>query len=159
LRQREPRRHRRRRRSSRAARSPRGAAHDARVDSYAGRHGRARPEHSRPRATPRHAAQRRADSMKRLKALLVALALAGCVFRQTDVPRYFRPDSKGLSPEPTLQDAAPARTIRLRAVRARPLLRERIVWRTSTEYGMYEQRRWSDLPEAYVEQAIASALR
>jgi ABC-type uncharacterized transport system auxiliary subunit len=49
--------------------------------------------------------------------------------------------------------------IRLRAVRARPFLRERIVWRTPTEYGMYEQRRWSELPEAYVERAIASALR
>jgi ABC-type uncharacterized transport system auxiliary subunit len=97
--------------------------------------------------------------MKRLKALLVSIALAGCVFRQSDAPRYFRPDSLALSPEPTRQDAAPARTIRLRAVRARPLLRERIVWRTPTEYGMYEQRRWSDLPEAYVEQAIASALR
>jgi len=38
-------------------------------------------------------------------------------------------------------------------------LRERIVWRTPTEYGMYEQRRWSELPEAYVERALASALQ
>jgi len=92
-------------------------------------------------------------------ALLVFVALAGCVFRQSDAPRFFRPDSVALSPDPVLGDAATARTIRLRAVRARPFLRERIVWRTPTEYGTYEQRRWSELPEAYVERAIASALR
>jgi len=97
--------------------------------------------------------------MKRPGAWLVSIALAGCVFRQTEAPRYFRPDSAALSPEAALDDGAPARTIRLRAVRARPFLRERIVWRAPGEYGMYEQRRWSELPEAYVERAIASALR
>jgi ABC-type uncharacterized transport system auxiliary subunit len=97
--------------------------------------------------------------MMRPGALLAFIALAGCVFRQSDAPRYFRPDSLALSPEPALGDRAPARTIRLRGVRARPFLRERIVWRTPTEYGMYEQRRWSELPEAYVERAIASALK
>jgi ABC-type uncharacterized transport system auxiliary subunit len=97
--------------------------------------------------------------MMRPGALLVFIALAGCVFRQSDAPRYFRPDSLALSPEPALGDGVPARMIRLRAVRARPFLRERIVWRTPTEYGMYEQRRWSELPEAYVERAIALALR
>jgi uncharacterized lipoprotein YmbA len=97
--------------------------------------------------------------MMRWGALLVFIALAGCVFRQADAPRYFRLDSLALSPESALGDGVPARTIRLRAVRARPFLRERIVWRTPTEYGMYEQRRWSELPESYVERAIASALR
>jgi len=97
--------------------------------------------------------------MKRAAALLVSIALAGCVFRQSDAPRYFHPDSVALSSEPPLDDGAPARTIRLRTVRARPFLRERIVWRTPTEYGMYEQRRWSELPEAYVERGIASALK
>ena len=69
--------------------------------------------------------------MKRPGAWLVSIALAGCVFRQTDAPRYFRPDSVALSPEPALDDA-PARTIRLRAVQARPFLRERMVWRTAS---------------------------
>jgi ABC-type uncharacterized transport system auxiliary subunit len=91
--------------------------------------------------------------------LLLSLALAGCVFRSSDAPRYFRPDSVALSSESTFDDSAPAKVIRLRAVRARPFLRERIVWRTPTEYGMYEQRRWSELPQAYVERAIASALK
>jgi ABC-type uncharacterized transport system auxiliary subunit len=97
--------------------------------------------------------------MMRPGALLAFLALAGCVFRPSDAPRYFRPDSQALSPDPPPGDGAPAGTIRFRAVRARPLLRERIVWRTPTEYGMYEQRRWSELPEAFVERAIASALK
>jgi ABC-type uncharacterized transport system auxiliary subunit len=96
---------------------------------------------------------------RRPGALLAFIALAGCVFRQSDPPRYFRPDSAALSSESTSDDGTPEKAIRLRAVRARPFLRERIVWRTPTEYGMYEQRRWSELPEAYVEQALASALR
>jgi len=96
---------------------------------------------------------------RRPGALLALIALAGCVFRQSDPPRYFRPDSAALSPESTPDDSSGKKAIRLRAVRARPFLRERIVWRTPTEYGMYEQRRWSELPEAYVERALASALR
>jgi ABC-type uncharacterized transport system auxiliary subunit len=96
---------------------------------------------------------------RRAGALLAFIALAGCVFRQSDPPRYFRPDSAALSSESTSDDGTPEKAIRLRAVRARPFLRERIVWRTPTEYGMYEQRRWSELPEAYVERALASALR
>jgi ABC-type uncharacterized transport system auxiliary subunit len=92
-------------------------------------------------------------------ALLAFIALAGCVFRQSDPPRYFRPDAAALSSESTPDDGSAKKAIRLRAVRARPFLRERIVWRTPTEYGMYEQRRWSELPEAYVERALVSALR
>ncbi len=97
--------------------------------------------------------------MTRPGILLLSAALAGCVFRASDPPRYFRPESVALSSEPAVDAGAPATAIRLRAVRARPLLRERIVWRTPAEYGMYEQRRWSELPEAYVERALASALR
>ncbi|HEY2387999.1 MAG TPA: ABC-type transport auxiliary lipoprotein family protein [Candidatus Binatia bacterium] len=88
---------------------------------------------------------------------LLAVLLGGCVFRASDTPRYYRPESAALSAESP--EAATATMLRLRAVRARPFLRERIVWRTESEYGMYEQRRWSELPEAYAERALASALR
>jgi len=38
-------------------------------------------------------------------------------------------------------------------------LRERIVWRLSeVEYGLYEQRRWIDLPSHYVERALRTRL-
>src|SRR5262245_939836 len=97
--------------------------------------------------------------MSSRRILLVGAALAGCVLRSTDAPRYFRPESVALSPEAALDPSAPTMAIRLRTVRARPFLRERIVWRTPDEYGMYEQRRWSELPQAYVERTLASALR
>ena len=90
--------------------------------------------------------------------MVVAVALGGCVFRAADPPRYYRPESAGLSGA-AAPETAPATMIRLRAVRARPFLRERIVWRTESEYGLYEQRRWSELPEAYAERALESALR
>jgi ABC-type uncharacterized transport system auxiliary subunit len=50
--------------------------------------------------------------------------------------------------------------VRLRPVQGTPFLRERIVWRTSdVEYGLYEQRRWSELPASYVQRALENALR
>jgi ABC-type uncharacterized transport system auxiliary subunit len=62
------------------------------------------------------------------------------------------------------EDADPPATgriaIRLREVRSEPFLRERIVWRSSeVEYGLYEQRRWIDLPAHYVERALRTRLR
>jgi ABC-type uncharacterized transport system auxiliary subunit len=96
--------------------------------------------------------------MRHTVLVLLAVALGGCVFRASDAPRYYRPESAALSgaAEPA---TAVTTMIRLRAVRARPFLRERIVWRTESEYGMYEQRRWSELPEAYTERALESALQ
>src|SRR5437867_8025461 len=102
--------------------------------------------------------------MSRPAWLLVGLvALAGCLFRTADAPRFFRPGSATL--EATVEDeaAAPAPggiAIRLREVRSEPFLRERIVWRVSeVEYGLYEQRRWIDLPAHYVERALRARLR
>jgi ABC-type uncharacterized transport system auxiliary subunit len=41
-----------------------------------------------------------------------------------------------------------------------PFLRERIAWRVSdVEYGLYEQRRWSEVPARYVERALETTLR
>ena len=89
---------------------------------------------------------------------LLALLVSACVFRTADAPRYYRPEAAGLSASATDGEAVPTATVRLRAMRARPFLRERIVWRTPSEYGMYEQRRWSELPEAYAERALTAAL-
>jgi ABC-type uncharacterized transport system auxiliary subunit len=97
----------------------------------------------------------------RWTALAVALLASGCLFRDTPAPRFFRPESAALDAA-----AAPASAIaggvplHLRPVRGTPLLRERIVWRASpVEYGLYDQRRWSDLPASYVARALESALR
>jgi len=88
--------------------------------------------------------------------------LAGCPLRNTsDPPRFFQPGSTMLDDTGDDQPDAGGGgvPIRLRAVHGMPLLRERIVWRLSpVEYGLYEQRRWSDLPASYVERALATAL-
>ncbi len=101
--------------------------------------------------------------MRRIPWLLVGLvALAGCLLRTADPPRFFRPGSVTLdAPEDEVAPPAPgAIAIRLRGVRSEPFLRERIVWRVSElEYGLYGQRRWIDLPEHYVERALRTRLR
>src|SRR5438874_1404894 len=101
--------------------------------------------------------------MRRIPCLLVGLvALAGCLLRTADPPRFFRPGSVTLdAPEDEVAPPAPgAIAIRLRGVRSEPFLRERIVWRVSElEYGLYGQRRWIDLPEHYVERALRARLR
>lgn len=49
--------------------------------------------------------------------------------------------------------------LRMRRVTAAVHLRERIVWRADdVEYGFYESRRWTELPTAWVEAALASEL-
>ena len=91
------------------------------------------------------------------------LVLGGCLFRTPDSPRFFRPGSLTLEATAGDEAAPPAPggiAIRLRGVRSEPFLRERIVWRVSeVEYGLYEQRRWIDLPAHYVERALRARLR
>jgi ABC-type uncharacterized transport system auxiliary subunit len=101
--------------------------------------------------------------MGRWKLVAVLVVLGGCVFRTADAPRFFRPSSAMLDPsigeaaDPPVADGV---AIRLREVRSEPYLRERIVWRVSAvEYGLYEQRRWLDLPAHYVDRALAARLR
>jgi ABC-type uncharacterized transport system auxiliary subunit len=93
----------------------------------------------------------------------VLAILGGCLLRTPDPPRFFRPGSVTLEaaggdgPDPPV---ARGIAIRLRGVRSEPFLRERIVWRVSEmEYGLYEQRRWIDLPAHYVDRALRTRLR
>ena len=100
--------------------------------------------------------------MMRRTSLLPLVLLGGCLMRNAE-PRFYRPGSAMLAA--AAADEREARVgrgvpIRLRGVRAEPFLRERIVWRTSeVEYGLYEQRRWIDLPAHYVERALETRLR
>jgi ABC-type uncharacterized transport system auxiliary subunit len=95
--------------------------------------------------------------------IAVALLATGCLFRNAPEPRFFRPASAALGgalPRAPVSSEADGSPLRLRPVRAIPLLRERIVWRASPiEYGLYEQRRWTELPATYVERALEGALR
>jgi ABC-type uncharacterized transport system auxiliary subunit len=102
--------------------------------------------------------------MRRRGWLLALVAvLGGCLFRSEDPPRFFRPGSVTLEAAGADETEPPATggiAIRLRSVRSEPFLRERIVWRVSeVEYGLYEQRRWIDLPAHYVDRALRIRLR
>src|SRR5947208_15912126 len=101
--------------------------------------------------------------MTRHTWLLPALAVVGgCLLRNPDAPRFFRPASAILdaTPEDDVDPSATGRiAIRLRGVRSEPFLRHRIVWRVSeVEYGLYEQRQWIDLPAHYAERALRTRL-
>lgn len=94
-------------------------------------------------------------------AVVATTALTGCLFRATEPPRFYRPASATLDVADD-DGASPAATgvpVRLQTVRSAPFLRERMVWRASpVEYGLYEQRRWFELPSRYVRRALTTAL-
>jgi ABC-type uncharacterized transport system auxiliary subunit len=97
-----------------------------------------------------------------LATLCTALTFSGCLFRTAEAPRFYRPASAALDdagddrPAPA-SNGAP---VRLGTVRSAPFLRERIVWRSSpVEYGLYEQRRWFELPSRYVRRALVATLQ
>jgi ABC-type uncharacterized transport system auxiliary subunit len=105
----------------------------------------------------------RRDARSLLLAACAVLTLGGCLFRNAEGPRFYRPASVALE-EAGEVGAAPAvatdgAPVRLGSVRSAPFLRERIVWRASSvEYGLYEQRRWFELPSRYVRRALAATL-
>src|SRR5262245_61667116 len=91
---------------------------------------------------------------------LLAVVLAGCLFRDPTESRFFRPEAATLHGGDVEPRSESSVAIRLRPVRGTPFLRERIVWRQSeVEYGFYEERRWSELPASYVQRALETALR
>ena len=95
-------------------------------------------------------------------AVIALMAGAGCLFRTAEAPRFYRPGSAaldGASERPAPSAASAGAPIHLHSVRSAPFLRERIVWRSSpVEYGLYEQRRWFELPSRYVRRALTTAL-
>ena len=96
----------------------------------------------------------------RARWIAVALLVAGCVLRNAPDTRFFRPASAALDDSAEAPSGGEGIPLRLRPVRGTPLLRERIVWRASSvEYGLYDQRRWTELPASYVERALEGALR
>jgi ABC-type uncharacterized transport system auxiliary subunit len=97
--------------------------------------------------------------MKTLVALLLALCVSGCLFRK-DVPaRWFQPESTLLADRADTTPDRGGRPVRLRSVQAIAFLRERMAWRLPpVESGLYEQRRWREMPATYVERALTAAL-
>lgn len=93
-------------------------------------------------------------------ACVVGLALvAGCALltkSEPVVPRYFSPESV----EPAgLRATETGLELRLGRVNSDAYIKDRIVHRDSDfEIGYYDDRVWTDKPEAYVRRALARAL-
>ncbi len=96
-----------------------------------------------------------------LFAVAAVVGLGGCLFRTAEPPRFYRPASVVLDAGDE-DDAPPPASgvpVRVQSVRSAPFLRERMVWRASgVEYGLYEQRRWFELPARYVRRALGTAI-
>jgi len=93
---------------------------------------------------------------------VVLLALApGCALltkSEPVIPRYFSPEAPALSKPAAAGDGA-GLELRLGRVTADAYLKDRIVHRDSAfEIGYYDDRVWTEKPEAYVRRALARAL-
>jgi ABC-type uncharacterized transport system auxiliary subunit len=89
-----------------------------------------------------------------------ALLCGGCIFHDAPPPRYYAPPSALAGAEdPVPVQSRSARPLRLGRVYAAAYLTEQMVWRSSdVEYGLYEQRRWTDFPSSYLKRALVQAL-
>jgi cholesterol transport system auxiliary component len=105
-------------------------------------------------------------SVRSALALLIVTA-AGCALTSKSdplTPRYFSPDEsrgRGQIAATTTEERDETRggELRLGRITAASYLGERIVFRDSNyELGFYEDRRWTERPEAYLRRAVARAL-
>ncbi|MEW6742474.1 MAG: ABC-type transport auxiliary lipoprotein family protein [Planctomycetota bacterium] len=107
--------------------------------------------------------------MRRRCRWTVGVTLAGLCLQsacmwggETEQPRYFTVEmgevtAAAAAPAAPVDEGVPA--LKLRRVAAASHLRERMVWRLSeVEVGFWESQRWSELPVAYLERALAREL-
>jgi cholesterol transport system auxiliary component len=89
-----------------------------------------------------------------LLAVAILPACLGGLGPGDPVPiRYFSAAAPGGTTSERMQNPP---TLRLRRVTSGSHLRERMVWRVSdVEYGFYENSRWTEMPVAWLEQALA----
>lgn len=98
-----------------------------------------------------------------MKARLLVLAalLAGCALTSKSAPvdiRWFTPENATVHTA-AAETRTPACKLRLGRVTSAAFLRSRIVFRSSaSELAEYDDRRWTEDPEAYVRRALARTL-
>lgn len=103
------------------------------------------------------------------RALLLGSLVSGCaLLTKADplTPRYFSAEPSGTGPATgnsvtavTGDSSVPARELKLGRVTSASYLGERLVFRDSAyELGFYEERRWTEKPEAYFRRALSRAL-
>lgn len=101
-----------------------------------------------------------------LGALAALVASGGCALltkAEPLEPRFFTPETTarpgGGAGAPGGASATRGLELRLARVNAGSSIRDRLVYRDSGhEVGYYEERRWTEKPEAYVRRALARAL-
>jgi ABC-type uncharacterized transport system auxiliary subunit len=97
-------------------------------------------------------------------AALAAASATGCALltkAEPTVPRYFTPEpSEAAPPGPSASaGAATPLSIRIGRVGGSAYLKERIAHRDSEhEFGFYEDKRWTERPEVYLQRAIERSL-
>lgn len=102
-------------------------------------------------------------------AIAVFVSTSGCaLLSKSDplTPRYFSPEPAGASESGEALPGARAAPVngsplelRLGRVTSASYLGERLVYRTSSyELGFYEDRRWTERPDAYFRRALSRAL-
>lgn len=92
----------------------------------------------------------------------VALLACSCALVSRGEPlsvHYFSPEPTRGSLGSTSAQASPRLALRLGPVRGAPYLRERIAYRESAyEVGFYDDREWTERPDAYVRRALVRKL-
>jgi hypothetical protein len=97
-------------------------------------------------------------------AVVLPLATECALLGKNDplVPRYYSPESaEGAvgSASPTPRVVKPGLALRLGRIGGGSYLKERIVFRDAEhELGFYEDRRWTERPEVYLQRALERAL-
>jgi len=87
--------------------------------------------------------------------------LSGCALLSKSAPitpRYFTPDLSPGAEEGISADQS-GQKLRMGSIKAGPHLRERMAYRTSAqEVAYYNERRWTERPEAYLSRALSRSL-
>ncbi len=94
--------------------------------------------------------------------LVLGLSSPGCaLLTKSDpvVPRYFSPEMVESPPRAKDDTDGPKLSLRLGRVGGGSYLKERMVYRDSShEFGFYEDRRWTERPEVYLQRALETSL-
>jgi cholesterol transport system auxiliary component len=95
-------------------------------------------------------------------ATLSGLLVSGCALltkSEPVVPRYFSPELAESPAKPKAASTGAQLSVRLGRVGGGSYLKERMVYRdASHEFGFYEDRRWTERPEVYLQRALEGAL-
>jgi cholesterol transport system auxiliary component len=104
-------------------------------------------------------ARRSAGRAAAIASLALVSACALLSKSEPNVPRYFSPETSSAPPAGTASAQASGLELRLGVVKADGYIQDKIVHRDSAyEVGYYEERLWTDKPDAYVRRALARAL-